>query len=104
MKINRNDLCPCGSGKKYKKCCMIKEQVLEVEELKLERFFVQRHALVLKLKQFLEVSHSLKSYLHLKLEFRTRIKQILSEDIEEGYFQYWMFFFRTYENGKRGIE
>ncbi len=22
QKINRNDLCPCGSGKKYKKCCM----------------------------------------------------------------------------------
>jgi len=21
-KINRNDPCPCGSGKKYKKCCM----------------------------------------------------------------------------------
>ncbi|MBS60360.1 MAG: anaerobic sulfatase maturase [Anaerolineaceae bacterium] len=21
--VNRNDLCPCGSGKKYKKCCMI---------------------------------------------------------------------------------
>ena len=21
MKIGRNDLCPCGSGKKYKKCC-----------------------------------------------------------------------------------
>ncbi len=20
-KIQRNDLCPCGSGKKYKKCC-----------------------------------------------------------------------------------
>ncbi|MDR1414170.1 MAG: SEC-C domain-containing protein [Puniceicoccales bacterium] len=20
-KINRNDPCPCGSGKKYKKCC-----------------------------------------------------------------------------------
>jgi uncharacterized protein YecA (UPF0149 family) len=19
---SRNDLCPCGSGKKYKKCCM----------------------------------------------------------------------------------
>ena len=23
-KIGRNDPCPCGSGKKYKKCCMIK--------------------------------------------------------------------------------
>ena len=22
MKIGRNDSCPCGSGKKYKKCCM----------------------------------------------------------------------------------
>jgi methionyl aminopeptidase len=27
MKIGRNDLCPCGSGKKYKKCCMHKQQV-----------------------------------------------------------------------------
>ena len=24
MKIYPNDLCPCGSGKKYKKCCMKK--------------------------------------------------------------------------------
>jgi hypothetical protein len=24
-KISRNDLCPCGSGKKYKKCCLGKE-------------------------------------------------------------------------------
>ncbi|UAN00083.1 SEC-C domain-containing protein [Polaribacter litorisediminis] len=21
-KIGRNELCPCGSGKKYKKCCI----------------------------------------------------------------------------------
>ncbi len=25
-KIGRNDPCPCGSGKKYKKCCMSKEK------------------------------------------------------------------------------
>jgi len=24
-KVGRNDLCPCGSGKKYKKCCLLKE-------------------------------------------------------------------------------
>jgi preprotein translocase subunit SecA len=24
--VGRNDPCPCGSGKKYKKCCMIKDQ------------------------------------------------------------------------------
>ena len=26
-KIGRNELCPCGSGKKYKKCCMGKEKL-----------------------------------------------------------------------------
>lgn len=25
-KLNRNDPCPCGSGKKYKKCCELKDQ------------------------------------------------------------------------------
>lgn len=24
-KTGRNDPCPCGSGKKYKKCCMLKD-------------------------------------------------------------------------------
>ncbi|RCV63967.1 hypothetical protein C5S53_11155 [Methanophagales archaeon] len=24
-KIGRNDPCPCGSGKKYKKCCLRKD-------------------------------------------------------------------------------
>lgn len=23
LRIGRNDLCPCGSGKKYKKCCLL---------------------------------------------------------------------------------
>jgi len=26
MKIGRNAPCPCGSGKKYKKCCLAKDQ------------------------------------------------------------------------------
>jgi preprotein translocase subunit SecA len=25
-KVGRNDPCPCGSGKKYKKCCLVKEE------------------------------------------------------------------------------
>ena len=25
LKISRNQLCPCGSGKKYKNCCLQKE-------------------------------------------------------------------------------
>ena len=28
-KVGRNDPCPCGSGKKYKKCCWLKEMGIE---------------------------------------------------------------------------
>ena len=31
MKIGRNDLCPCGSGKKYKKCCYLQNENLQTE-------------------------------------------------------------------------
>jgi uncharacterized protein YecA (UPF0149 family) len=24
-RVHRNDLCPCGSGKKFKKCCLLKK-------------------------------------------------------------------------------
>ncbi len=30
-KVGRNDLCPCGSGKKYKKCCLNKTKAVSVQ-------------------------------------------------------------------------
>ena len=38
MKINRNDPCPCGSGKKYKKCCLGKQQPAGQPEAVAETF------------------------------------------------------------------
>ena len=32
-KPGRNDPCPCGSGNKYKKCCLPKEEGVEREQL-----------------------------------------------------------------------
>src|ERR1700674_2929061 len=32
-KPGRNDLCPCGSGNKYKKCCLAKEEAVAREQL-----------------------------------------------------------------------
>lgn len=37
MKIGRNDPCPCGSGKKYKKCCINKLSEQSIEELYLKQ-------------------------------------------------------------------
>ena len=32
VKVGRNQPCPCGSGKKYKKCCWLKPSDLEQGE------------------------------------------------------------------------
>lgn len=37
-KIGRNDLCPCGSGRKYKRCCLEKEAEMSRRELPPGRF------------------------------------------------------------------
>ena len=39
-KIGRNDPCPCGSGKKYQRCCLPKDHKLEVA---MSDSFIQRY-------------------------------------------------------------
>ncbi|RJP74731.1 MAG: SEC-C domain-containing protein [Candidatus Abyssobacteria bacterium SURF_17] len=35
--VGRNDPCPCGSGKKYKKCCMPKETAIDLQAYRANR-------------------------------------------------------------------
>ena len=35
MKTGRNELCPCGSGRKYKQCCLPKDEAAELKELEI---------------------------------------------------------------------
>lgn len=37
MKRGRNELCSCGSGQKYKKCCLAKDEANEKEALERTR-------------------------------------------------------------------
>jgi methionyl aminopeptidase len=43
MKLGRNDPCPCGSGLKYKKCCLGKSQILKnnVKKLYEEKYKIR---------------------------------------------------------------
>jgi len=41
MKTGRNDPCPCGSGKKYKKCCLISTQIVNGREDSIREKLVQ---------------------------------------------------------------
>lgn len=54
MKIGRNDKCPCGSGKKYKQCCLskddkIKQNEREQRKIDLDNDFALGEQLVKKL-------------------------------------------------------
>ncbi len=35
--VGRNEPCPCGSGKKYKKCCLSKETAVDLESFRAEK-------------------------------------------------------------------
>jgi len=35
--VGRNDPCPCGSGKKYKKCCLSKDTAVDLDAFRAER-------------------------------------------------------------------
>jgi Tfp pilus assembly protein PilF len=42
-KIGRNDLCPCGSGKKYKRCCMTNDEAAARAALAADAAHQQSH-------------------------------------------------------------
>ena len=50
VKLGRNDLCPCGSGKKYKQCC------LNIEEI---RHKTDRSETIPRALEWLEAKHGL---------------------------------------------
>ena len=100
MEVGRNDLCPCGSGKKYKKCCMKKEKVIEIGQLKLNRFFQLKMQLVENMTNETAASFSFKERSELKGEFEQRVKV----SIQEPFFLHWLLFFHRDQQGMRGIE
>ncbi len=51
-KVGRNEDCPCGSGKKYKKCCLKVAEVEQVEKLPYQQMLDLEQKIVPKLVQF----------------------------------------------------
>lgn len=104
MSVGRNDLCPCASGKKYKHCCLVKETSSRLKQQRREKFYEEKQALVEEIGDFLVQQIPLNQYNELKDEFTARTKKRIDEEIEEGYFTFWLYFFHRFENGLRGIE
>src|SRR5690625_142298 len=104
MSVGRNDLCPCGSKKKYKHCCLVKENDSLLKNQRRENFYETKQVLVEKIGDYLVQQIPITQYNQLKDEFTERTKKRINEEIEESYFTFWLYFFYRFENGLRGVE
>ena len=50
--LGRNELCPCGSGKKYKRCCLNKDVVIDRAGRKVETAQKQYSELYTKIYEY----------------------------------------------------
>jgi hypothetical protein len=55
--VGRNDPCPCGSGKKFKKCCALKEQEVVRERVLTQRGYEQFDETIVELGRWLSLDH-----------------------------------------------
>ncbi len=79
---------------------MKKEQVVEMGQVKRERFFHLKHQLVENLGKAVYSSYSVEELRSLKKEFESRAKG----NAPEAFFNHWLFFFYRDQHGKRAIE
>ncbi|MEQ6378204.1 SEC-C metal-binding domain-containing protein [Bacillaceae bacterium S4-13-56] len=101
--VGRNDPCPCGSGKKYKKCCLGKNNVVRLSEAREERFYRRKNELVDMVGEFIFDLFSTREMKLMESEFKKRTNGALGEHFT-GFFTFWLYFFNRYDNGLRGIE
>lgn len=80
VKISRNEPCPCGSGKKYKKCCGLKETVSITAIIEQEVMNLQSQILEFALFEYeREINHS----------FQKKVDDLTTEDDQE--MEFFMF-------------
>ncbi|WP_150274826.1 YecA family protein [Paenibacillus tepidiphilus] len=97
----RNDPCPCGSGKKYKQCCMLKQSETQTLEAKSRRFFERKQKLTYDLYTFVAQKQG--------GEWAFDHQKYKPFDSSLGYYRngagdMQAYFYQVYDNGLRGIE
>ncbi|ATO37737.1 MULTISPECIES: YecA family protein [Geobacillus] len=104
MSVGRNDPCPCGSGKKYKKCCMNKAMEEEAKRARQHRFFEQKYELSQQVHRFLEEALSYAEQRAIKHAFRQAVREMKHSEMLEPLETLWYLFVHRFPNGMRGVE
>ncbi|MDG5789709.1 SEC-C domain-containing protein [Evansella sp. AB-P1] len=104
MVANRNQPCPCGSGKKYKKCCMEKTSIIDLHKRSEEKFYDQKDTLVKMITDF--IGGKIDAHVHERLLhiFTMRSGNNIDEDAKSMMFHFFTLFMHRFDNGLRGVE
>lgn len=79
-KVNRNEPCPCGSGKKYKKCCGLQKTVSITSMIEKEVMDLQTQL----------IQYAMHEYdVEIDKDFESKIDSILTDDEDE--MEYYLF-------------
>jgi uncharacterized protein YecA (UPF0149 family) len=100
MEIKRNAPCPCGSGKKYKKCCANKKDEKQLAQSKIDRYQLLKQQLSSKLNNYVHT----KVTKEIKEEFNQQLTANKLGQFEKTIFQHWVNFIYRNTDGKRFVE
>lgn len=105
--VGRNEPCPCGSGKKYKKCCERVVTLSVVEKAREDRECQLKNDLLNELNQWFYRRMSAEK----QLEWGNRFKKLLQLQLNQpiphelsAFFRFWLLFDAPCLNGKRPVE
>lgn len=106
-KVRRNDPCPCGSGKKYKRCCMARDKAEQAERVAWERATQDMRVALIGFAKEETFVKDLAAGLGLFWQDRYTIETVPSMSVDESlrFFDWFAHDYRLQaQDGKRLIE
>lgn len=102
--MNRNAPCPCGSGKKHKKCCLQKENVIQLHKRKVDKFFDQKHELVNYITHYVWENMTPTDEREINKKFVEVAGPYVEPEIKDMLHHFYSIFMHRFPNGLRGVE
>jgi len=102
-KIGRNDPCPCGSGKKYKYCCLRKERAEQYQRVTTHRGDQQLLGQLLQfaLGEAFQVDFASAAQLYWDTSYAPRLMRFLSPSDTSHFLEWYVTDYRTSHDRKR---
>lgn len=105
--VGRNDPCPCGSGKKYKKCCERVVAIRQAEGMRETRDRKMHINLLANLNQWFQRYWKMENQSKWSFHFKKLLRLPMDEPIPQSFtfsFHYWLLFDAPCVQNKRPVE